>query len=98
MASKASLHRDGKALVLKGPLNRDAVLELWPLIETQRHGICQLDLTGLSRLDSTGLALLAELMEQIHIQENLPRIVGHPPGFDELLAAYRMSSDLQFQS
>ncbi|HHW4680583.1 MAG TPA: STAS domain-containing protein [Xylella taiwanensis] len=100
MVSEATLHRDGKALVLSGPLNRDAAITLWPKIQAQSksNGVCQLDLTGVERLDSAGVALLAELMGQIRVQGSLPIIVGHPSGLDELLAAYRMSSDLQFQS
>ncbi|AAF83227.1 lipid asymmetry maintenance protein MlaB [Xylella fastidiosa] len=101
MGSETKLHRDGNALVLSGPLNRDAAIGLWSEIQAQSksNGVCQLNLAGIKQLDSTGVALLAEVMERIRVQGgSVPTIVAPPSGLKELLAAYRMSSDLQFQS
>ncbi|AIC10158.1 STAS domain-containing protein [Xylella fastidiosa] len=100
MGSETKLHRDGNSLVLSGPLNRDAAIGLWSEIQAQSksNGVCQLNLAGIKQLDSTGVALLAEVMERIRVQGgSVPTIVAPPAGLKELLAAYRMSSDLQFQ-
>lgn len=98
MASNpASVQRTGAALVFSGVLDRAAATALWPSL-TALQGVQQLDLTALTRVDSAGLALLAELAARLRSQGSTPDIVGSPTGFNELSAAYRLAPTLDFNA
>ncbi len=51
-ATGLSLHRDGPALRLSGPLDRDAATSAWPALLPLLDGARVLDLNGVTRLDS----------------------------------------------
>src|SRR5690242_16418314 len=59
-AAGLSLHRDGPVLRLSGVLDRAAATEAWPALLAQLPGAQVLDVAAVQRLDSAGLALLAE--------------------------------------
>lgn len=89
--ASARVAREGDALVFTGALVRDAIAPLWPhaLAATgaRRH-----DLRAVTRVDSAGLALLAELAAR----GNGPvQLVGNPEGLQELRAAYRLDHALR---
>lgn len=84
------VHRDGDALVLSGALVRTAVAPVWRQAQPLRGGVRRLDLTALERVDSAGLALLAELAE------GGLAIDGEPAGLAELRGAYRLDATLGF--
>jgi len=88
----ATLTRRDDTLVFTGALDLTAVVPLWPQAWAQRAGVTRIDLTAVSRVDSAGLAMLAELAD------GLPGLVvdGRPAGLDELRAAYRLQDDLSF--
>ncbi|GAB3387423.1 STAS domain-containing protein [Lysobacter fragariae] len=88
----ATLSRTDDTLVFAGELDRAAVALLWPQAQAKLAGARALDLTALTRIDSAGLALLAELAAHI----DGVRVVGTPPGLGELRAAYRLQDDLSF--
>lgn len=90
MAAEAHCH-DG-TLVLAGVLDRDAVVALWPGLAATGQVLHTLDLQQVSAVDSSGLALLAELAT--------PGIalLGSPAGLDELRTAYRLDPHLGFAS
>lgn len=94
-AGPTSLARNGDALRFTGALLRDAVPALWrqalPLVD----GVNRFDLTAISRVDSAGVALLAELAAR---SGNAPAIEGSPLGLAELRAAYRLLPGLGFAS
>jgi len=50
------------------------------------------------RVDSAGLALLAELAARARKAGHLLAIAGAPAGYNELSAAYRLSPDLDFNA
>src|SRR6185312_2462507 len=60
-ASNASVRRDGDALAFAGALLRDDVAALWRQASTAIDGVRRFDLLAVERIDSAGLALLAEL-------------------------------------
>lgn len=98
MASNpASVQRTGTALVFSGVLDRAAATALWPSL-TVLQGVQQLDLSAVTRVDSAGLALLAELAARLRSQGGAPDIVGSPTGFNELSAAYRLAPTLDFNA
>ena len=92
-AHGAGVRRDGATLVFAGPLLRDAVAALWPLAQAQVAGASRFDLQGVERVDSAGLALLAELAARAG---GTVAVDGSPAGLGELRAAYRLDPALGF--
>lgn len=88
----ASLDRRDDTLVFSGELDRAAAAALWPRAQTLLAGVRRLDLTAVNRIDSAGLALLAELAARCGGVE----VIGSPAGLGELRAAYRLQDDLSF--
>ncbi|MBO9717605.1 MAG: STAS domain-containing protein [Pseudoxanthomonas sp.] len=95
-ATGLSLHRDGPALRLSGPLDRDAATSAWPALLPLLDGARMLDLGGVSRLDSAGVALLAEAAARISAQGVVPELAGAPAGLADLRAAYRLDAVLAY--
>lgn len=97
MASDATARVEGDALHLAGTLDRAAVVALWPQLVRQAGQSRRLDLQAVERVDSAGVALLAELAARLR-DNGGATIVGTPAGLDELRAAYRLSPDLDFNA
>jgi len=89
----ASVRRDGATLVFAGALLRDAVASLWPQALAQIEGASRFDLQDVERVDSAGLALLAELAARM---DGDIAVDGAPAGLSELRAAYRLDPALGF--
>ena len=92
-----TVQRGGQTLVIAGVLDRAAVTVAWPQAMAQLDGARALDLSGVQRLDSAGVAMLAELAARLR-QTGGCAVVGKASGLDELRAAYRLSATLDFQS
>ena len=89
----ASVERAGDALHFAGALLRADVAALCKQATTTRlEGVRRFDLTAASRVDSAGVALLAELAERC----GGVVIDGAPAGLAELRAAYRLTPALAF--
>lgn len=97
MASDASARIEGDALFLAGTLDRAAAVTLWPRLARQAGQLRRLDLQAVERVDSAGVALLAELAARLH-DNGGGAITGTPAGLDELRAAYRLSPSLDFNA
>ncbi len=91
MASKPLALLEGDTLRLRGVLDRAAVQAL-------PAKLARLELGEVERVDSAGLALLAELAARARNQGHPLSISGTPAGFNELSAAYRLSPDLDFNA
>lgn len=87
------MRRDGDALVFAGALLRDDVAALWRQAAAALDGVRRFDLQAVSRIDSAGLALLAELATRAG---GGIAIDGTPAGLAELRAAYRLDAALGF--
>jgi phospholipid transport system transporter-binding protein len=92
-AEAASLERAGETLRFTGALLRDGVPGLWRQALPLLGGMQRFDLTAVTRVDSAGVALLAELAART---AGVPIIDGAPAGLAELRAAYRLQPDLGF--
>ena len=92
-SERASVRREGEALVFAGALLREDIGSLWPRALAALDGARSLDLSAVPRIDSAGLALLSALSDRAG--GDLP-ISGRPDGLEELGAAYRLSADLAF--
>lgn len=89
---------DGDTLHLSGVLDRQAVTAVWPQVQALAGRYQRLDLSAVPRLDSAGVALLAELATRVRAQGQALAVQGTPEGFNELRAAYRLGADLDFQA
>lgn len=89
----ASVSRDGEALRFAGALLRAQVPALWRQALPLAAGARRFDLSGAGRVDSAGVALLAELAARAG---GAVAIEGDPAGLAELRAAYRLQADLDF--
>lgn len=94
-AEPAAVSREGETLRFSGALSRDAVAGLWKQAAPLAAGIRRVDLAAVTRVDSAGMALLAELAARAGGE---PAIEGAPEGLPELRAAYRMSPSLAFSA
>ncbi|MCP3042632.1 STAS domain-containing protein [Xanthomonas euvesicatoria] len=92
-----TVQRTGDTLVITGVLDRAAVTAAWLQAIAQLDGARTLDLSGVQRLDSAGVAMLAELAARLR-QAGSGAVVGEASGLDELRAAYRLSPTLDFQA
>lgn len=88
----ASVRRDADALVFSGALSHDAVASLWRHASAALDGVHRFQLDAVERVDSAGLALLAELAERT----GGVAVSGDPAGLSELRRAYRLSPSLSF--
>ena len=92
--SSASVNRDGDALVFAGTLLRDDVPGLWrPASSAALDGVRRFDLAAVERIDSAGLAMLAELAARAGGDV---AVDGSPAGLAELRGAYRLAPALGF--
>ena len=85
--------RKDDALVLTGALVRASVAGAWKSAIASIAGVRRFDLTGVSVVDSAGVALLAELAARA---AGGLAIEGTPQGLEELRAAYRLDPSLAF--
>lgn len=90
----ASVERSaaGDALCFTGALLRADAACLWKQAAGLLHGVRRFDLTQVNRVDSAGVALLAEWAARCGGVD----IDGSPPGLAELRAAYRLTPALGF--
>jgi len=89
-----SIVREGDALRISGALLATTVPGLWRVAGAQAlQGVTRFDLLGVDRVDSAGVALLAELAARCGGDVALE---GDPAGLPELRAAYRLSPSLAF--
>lgn len=92
-SSKPGVERAGETLRFAGALTREAIAPLWPQATRLLGGVRVVDLRDVARVDSAGMAFLAELAARV---EPPPAIHGEPDGFRALCAAYRLGPTLAF--
>ncbi|UAK21791.1 lipid asymmetry maintenance protein MlaB [Kluyvera sp. CRP] len=76
MAEELSWTRDGERLTLLGELDQDFLVPLWDARNEATQGVSVIDLNGLSRVDTAGLALLVHLVDLIHAKGRKVRLEG----------------------
>lgn len=70
MVKHLSWQRDGQVLSLEGELNSDTLLPLWEQRQEVVSGVTVFELSGLTRVDTAGLALLIHLIGEAKQQGN----------------------------
>ena len=91
--SKPTVGRAGETLRFAGALTRGAVAALWPQSCRLLEGARGIELTDVPRVDSAGVAFLAELAARMPTDLV---VIGEPEGFRALCAAYRLGPTLSF--
>lgn len=61
MTAALTWEKQGNALALKGELDRDTLLSFWNARQQQMNAVQTVDVSGLSHVDSAGLAMLVRL-------------------------------------
>lgn len=90
-SAPARVAREGETLRFAGCLQRAGIAALWPAMPAPGDIIRRIDLTGVERIDSAGLALVSLLAAR-----HDAAIEGSPAGYAELRAAYRLGHGLAF--
>jgi len=62
MADQLRWTRDGERLALEGELDQDVLNGLWEARAEALNGVDVIDLTGVARVDTAGVALLVHLV------------------------------------
>lgn len=89
----ARVAREGDALRFAGTLDRSATAALWTQALALVAGARRFELGEVARVDSAGLALLAELATRAG---GTVAISGDPPGLGALREAYRLGAGLEY--
>ena len=92
-SASARVERTGTSLRFAGALTRAHVADAWRRACKQLDGIDAFDLSAVDRVDSAGVALLAELATRAG---GAVAIAGNPPGLADLRGAYRLTPSLAF--
>ena len=88
----ATLRRDGDTLRFGGDLVTTTIATVWKQALAQLQGARRFDLAGVGRVDSAGVALLAELAQRA----GDIAIDGDPSGLSALRGAYRLAPTLGY--
>lgn len=90
MSDQLQWQQQATALRLSGKLDHESLLPLWNQRNTLMQGISEIDLSGLSRVDSAGLALLVHLQDIVRRQGSHLEFNGIPDKLQSLIALYNL--------
>ena len=94
MAEQLSWTRDGERLMLRGELDQDFLVPLWDARNEATQGVSVIDLNGLSRVDTAGLALLVHLVDLIRSQGRKVSLEGVSEKVAALKRLYNLPEDM----
>jgi len=80
-------------LALTGALDVSSVAALWPSRWRRVSGIAQIDLAGVTALDSSGVALVRCLQAAAQATGARPLVINAPPRFAQIGLAHRVDAD-----
>nr|WP_318384601.1 lipid asymmetry maintenance protein MlaB [uncultured Enterobacter sp.] len=93
MAQQLSWTREGARLALLGELDQDVLNPLWDARAEAMKGVSVIDLTGLSRVDTAGVALLVHLVALAKAQGSAVRLEGVSDKVKTLAQLYNLPAD-----
>lgn len=94
MADGLSWRKQGQALILQGELDRDTLLILWQQRQQLLDGIRFLDVSGLKRVDSAGVALMLHFYHQQQQRGDTLALTGVTDRLRTLIALYKLQAIL----
>lgn len=94
MADELNWQREAATLHLTGELDSDTVGSLWRQREQIMAGVKVLDLSGLSRVDTSGLALLIHLVASARRQNVEVALLGATENLQTLTKLYNLPENI----
>ncbi|TDT56598.1 phospholipid transport system transporter-binding protein [Enterobacter sp. AG5470] len=94
MTQWLSWSRDGERLALQGELDQDVLNPLWDARIEAMKGVTCIDLQGVTRVDTAGVALLVHLVEQGKKQGVSVTLDGVSENVVTLAALYNLPQDV----
>ncbi|WP_075182984.1 lipid asymmetry maintenance protein MlaB [Pantoea sp. 1.19] len=92
MTTRLTWRRDGEELVLSGELMADTLQPLWQAREALLQGCCRVEVSGLSRVDTAGLALLVHLRYPDGHPTAQVALSGVTDALETLITLYNLTS------
>lgn len=93
MAESLEWLREHQRLILRGELDRETVGALWDARETAMAGTDIIDLTGVERVDTSGLALLLHLVHIARQGGNRVSLTGASENLVTLARLYNLPAN-----
>lgn len=88
MSASLSFEKKGDTLFFQGTLDRETLLPAWQQRDTLLADINNIDISALTQIDSTGLALFVHYKAQIEAENRQLKIVGVSERFQTLITLY----------
>lgn len=90
MKGQLSWERQPPRLILRGELDRETLLPLWNQRQTLMADVNTVDVAGLERVDSAGLAMLVHLRELAEQSGRSLCVTGMTDRLSTLIALYNL--------
>ncbi|HDR2158826.1 TPA: lipid asymmetry maintenance protein MlaB [Enterobacter cancerogenus] len=94
MQQQLSWSREGETLLLSGELDQDVLNPLWDARADAMKGVTLIDLRGVSRVDTAGIALLVHLVETGKKQGTKVTLTGVSDNVLTLAQLYNLPGDV----
>ncbi|WP_312947820.1 lipid asymmetry maintenance protein MlaB [Superficieibacter sp.] len=94
MTPQLNWTRDGKMLSLHGELDQDVLTALWEARQEATQGVSVIELSGITRVDTAGLALLIHLTALIREQGRSVCFSGMSENLLTLTQLYNLPDEL----
>ncbi|WP_297116672.1 lipid asymmetry maintenance protein MlaB [uncultured Enterobacter sp.] len=94
MTQQLSWSREGDALKLSGELDQDLLNPLWDKRHEAMQGVSVIDLKGITRVDTAGIALLAHLVDVGKTQGMRVTLLGASDNVVTLAQLYNLPQDI----
>lgn len=94
MVSQLNWQREDQILKLEGELNSETLLPLWQQRQEVVSGVTVFDVSGLTRVDTAGLALLIHLIGQAKQQGNEIELRQMSENLHTLVQLYNLPESL----
>ncbi|MFW0767938.1 lipid asymmetry maintenance protein MlaB [Trabulsiella odontotermitis] len=94
MANELSWNRENGRLSLYGELDQDWLVPLWHARADATKEVEVIDLAGVTRVDTAGLALLIHLIADIRAQGRTVSLSGKSENVQTLAQLYNLPADM----
>lgn len=84
---------DVRTLRLDGALELGRIAALWPTLRGRCSGVERIDLSAVTGIDSSGVALVRCLQSLAAASGKRPEVVGGPPRRAQIGLAHRVDAD-----
>lgn len=90
MSEQADWRIDAHSLILEGELTHKTLLPLWQQKETLLNGVTSVNVSGLTHVDSSGLALILQFIGESDKKGNPLKIIGVTDKLNTLITLYNL--------